>query len=131
MTTKGKASVSAATPTEAMETAAYSRAAISCNHSITAAAGRQQKISPLLLCGQENALPRQALEALTGLDGRTVRLLIEQERRAGSPILSDNATGYYLPATREETAACVRSMRHRAGEILRTARAIERGAGID
>ena len=64
---------------------------------------------------------------LTGLDGRTVRLMIERERREGRPILADNATGYYLPATEHERAACVRSMRHRAAEILAAARAIERG----
>ena len=129
MTTKGKASVSVAAPTEATETGS-SNTIPNYQYKQKMEHG-QQKISPLLLSGQENALPRQALEALTGLDGRTVRLLIERERRAGSPILSDNATGYYLPATQEETAACVRSLRHRAGEILRTARAIERGAGID
>ncbi len=74
-------------------------------------------------------MPRRELERLTGLDGRTVRLLIERERRKGVPILADNATGYYLPANEEEKAACVRSMQHRAKEILRTARAIEGGRG--
>ena len=66
---------------------------------------------------------------MTGLDGRTVRLMIERERREGSPILADNATGYYLPATKYERAACVRSMRHRADEIRKTAEAIDR-AGV-
>ena len=49
-----------------------------------------------------------------------------RERREGRPILADNATGYYLPATEHERAACVRSMRHRAREIERAAEAIER-----
>ena len=89
--------------------------------------GGQRKIADLLSYGQENAVPRRHLEKLTGLDGRTVRLMIERERREGVPILADNATGYYLPATEHERAACVRSMRHRAVEIMRTARAIERG----
>ena len=89
--------------------------------------GGQRKIVDLLSYGQENAVPRRHLEKLTGLDGRTVRLMIERERREGVPILADNATGYYLPATEHERAACVRSMRHRAVEIMRTARAIERG----
>ena len=52
-------------------------------------------------------------------------LMIERERREGRPILADNATGYYLPATEHERAACVRSMRHRAGEIMKSAQAIE------
>ena len=88
--------------------------------------GGQRKIADLLSYGQENAVPRRHLEKLTGLDGRTVRLMIERERREGVPILADNATGYYLPATEHERAACVRSMRHRAGEIMKSARAIER-----
>lgn len=41
--------------------------------------------------------------------------MIERERREGSPILADNATGYYLPATEHERAACVR---HRAAEAI-------------
>ena len=89
----------------------------------------QRKVSDLLGRGQENAVSRRHLEKLTGLDGRTVRLMIEQERRSGTPICADNLTGYYLPANPDEKAACVRSMRHRAGEIMRTARAIERAKG--
>ena len=52
--------------------------------------------------------------------------MIERERHEGVPILADNVTGYYLPATEHERAACVRSMRHRAMEILAAAEAIER-----
>ncbi|WP_204221527.1 hypothetical protein [Pseudoflavonifractor sp. An176] len=111
----------AATP-ERQETGTYDGATTS-NIQFTTAQGA---ISRLLLHGQANALPRRELEALTGLDGRTVRLMIEQERRAGVPVLSDNARGYFLPETAQETVACVRSLRHRAGEILRTAAAIER-----
>lgn len=95
------------------------------NKHITQAPGGQWGIADLLLPGRENAIPRRELEKLTGLDGRTVRLMIERERREGSPILADNATGYYLPATEYERAACVRSMRHRAGEIMKSAQAIE------
>lgn len=95
------------------------------NKYITQALGGQWKVADLLSRGRENAIPRRELEKLTGLDGRTVRLMIERERREGSPILADNATGYYLPATEHERAACVRSMRHRAGEIMKSAQAIE------
>ena len=95
------------------------------NKHITQAPGGQWGIADLLLPGRENAIPRRELERLTGLDGRTVRLMIERERREGSPILADNATGYYLPATEHERATCVRSMRHRAGEIMKSAQAIE------
>lgn len=105
------------------------RASIPMSDCNTAAADRQIKISAFLSHGQENAIPRRELEKLTGMDGRTVRLMIEQERRAGTPICTNNLTGYYLPATEEERTACVRSMRHRAGEIMKTARAIEQAEG--
>lgn len=59
------------------------RASIPMSDCNTAAADRQIKISAFLSHGQENAIPRRELEKLTGMDGRTVRLMIEQERRAG------------------------------------------------
>ena len=52
--------------------------------------------------------------------------MIAAERRTGVAILSDNLTGYYLPANEEEKARFVRSMRHRAKEILLAADAVER-----
>jgi len=85
------------------------------------------KIAELLLSGRRNALPLQHLEAVTGLDGRVVRRMIEAERRSGTPICSDNVTGYYLAANEAERAAFVASMRSRANEILRTAEAVESG----
>ena len=66
------------TAERATETAAFSGAAISCNHSNTVTTGRQIKIAAFLNHGQENAIPRRELEKLTGMDGRTVRLMIEQ-----------------------------------------------------
>ena len=100
-------------------------------HHTTSIPQAQVKITDLLLPGRENAIPRRDLEAITGLDGRDIRRMIERERRAGTPICADSSTGYYLPATDEERSACVRSMRHRAGEILRTAQAIEEATGLD
>ena len=82
-------------------------------------------IARLLGRGSEAALTRRELEALTGMDGRTVRRIIETGRRSGIPILSDCREGYYLPADERETAAFVRSMRARAAEIWRTAAAVE------
>lgn len=84
------------------------------------------KISDLLRYGQANAVPLRDLAGITGLDGRVVRAMIAAERRAGAAILSDNMTGYYLPANGEEKARFVRSMRHRAQEILSAADAVER-----
>lgn len=129
MNTKEKAPTSAATLTEAAETAAFGRAAISYDYLTTTVAGRQRRVSDFLSIGRENAVPLRHLKKLLEVDGRTVRLMIERERRAGIPICADNATGYYLPSTADEKAACVRSMRHRAGEIMKTARAIERAKG--
>ena len=119
----------AGTPERAAAEMTACRASIPMSDCNTAAADRQIKISAFLSHGQENAIPRRELEKLTGMDGRTVRLMIEQERRGGTPICTNNLTGYYLPATEEERTACVRSMRHRAGEIMKTARAIERAKG--
>ena len=82
-------------------TAACSRATISYQHYSTAECDRQPKIADLLCRGQENAVPLRNLESLTGLDGRTIRAMIATERRAGIAALSDNATGYYLPANED------------------------------
>ena len=130
MTAKEKAPTSAATLAEAgVEIAACGRAAISYDYLTTTVAGRQRRVSDFLSRGRENAVPLRHLKKLLEVDGRTVRLMIERERRAGIPICADNATGYYLPSTADEKAACVRSMRHRAGEIMKTARAIEQAKG--
>ena len=119
----------AGTPERAAETAACGRAAISYGYLTTTATGRQRKVSDFLSHGRENAVPLRHLKKLMETDGRTIRLTIQQERLAGTPICADNLTGYYLPATEEEKTACVRSLRHRAGEIMKTARAIERAEG--
>ena len=86
-------------------------------------------ISSLLMRGQENAIPLRHLTAMTKLDGRAVRAMIAAERLAGVPILSDNSTGYYLPASEDEKARFIRSMKHRAKEIERAAEAIEKAKG--
>ena len=87
----------------------------------------QAAIAGLLLTGAENAITLTQLSRITGRDTRTVRLLIQRDRAAGFPVCVDNAHGYYLPATEEEKSACVRSMRHRARAVQRTADNIERG----
>ena len=128
MSRKKKARPDAATSRRAGQEKQQTRSNSHHKHT-TQGPGGQRKIADLLSYGQENAIPRRHLEKLTGLDGRTVRLMIERERHEWVPILADNVTGYYLPATEHERAACVRSMRHRAGEIMKSARAIERAEG--
>lgn len=87
--------------------------------------GNQSRISSFLCRGRENAVPLQQLQKWTGLDGRVIRQRIAAERFKGIPILSDNQTGYFLPATEEERKRCVCSMKHRAKEIYKAAQAIE------
>lgn len=99
---------------------------------ITVAADRQIQIADFLLRGAENAVPRRHLRQIIGLSDRELRRRIQEERLAGTPILSSNAAGgYYLPADDLERMRFARSMQHRAREILRTARAIEGAAGVD
>ena len=127
-TGKKSAPASAATLTGAVENGTSSQTAhASINDSIISAAGRQFQIADLLLHGEENALPMKHLKELTGMDSRTIRLMIQQERLSGTPICANNKTGYYLPGSDLERAECVKSMRHRSAEIARTADAIEQG----
>lgn len=95
----------------------------------TGAGGRSASsiVVELLSCGQQNATPRRELEKMTGWSGRMVRLAIERERRAGTPILSDNSSGYFLAENPAELEQFVQSMRNRAAEILKTAQAVEDG----
>ena len=128
---KKKARPSAGTPERAKPEAETKQATTSNCDFTTFSPQGQGRISSLLLPGRENAIPRRDLEAITGLDGRTIRLMIERERRRGTLILSDNHHGYFLADDPAEAQRFARSMRHRAGEILRTARAIEGAAGLD
>lgn len=87
-----------------------------------------QEISPLLLAGEENAVPLQYLMKITGWEARMVRQVIQRERLAGVPILANQITGYYLPANDAERSRWVKSMLHRSAEIAKAARAVEKGA---
>lgn len=92
-----------------------------------AAVGQSFRISDLLLHGQENAIPLRHIKAITGMKGRAVRRMIEEERRQGIPVLSNCVSGYFIPANESEKERFVRSMTHRAHEILKSAAAIEQG----
>lgn len=97
----------------------------STSNDTTANRSRQIQISDYLGHGQEAAVPLRHLKELTGLDGRTIRLMIAQERRAGVPLLSDNRSGYFMAADTQERDRFVRSMRGRAREIEAVADAVE------
>lgn len=99
-------------------------------HFTSNSAAGQRKISDLLSPGRENVLPLRHLVTVTGMDGRVIRQMIEKERRSGTPILSCQK-GYFLAANPSEVQTFARSMRRRAGEIIKTARAIEAVVGLD
>ena len=82
-------------------------------------------ISDLLHTGAENGVTLRELVAATGLNERVVRLKIQQERRAGKLILSNNKDGYFLPERHEDVQRFARSMSRRAAEIATVARAAE------
>ncbi len=88
-----------------------------------------QGVSALLLPGSENAVRLQHLMKVTGCDARTIRQLIHRERLAGVPSLANMKSGFFLASSEAERAWWVRSMLHRAGEIERAARAVEKGGG--
>lgn len=124
---KKKAPTSAATLTGAAETGTTGKApsASILNDNTRRGGGQAGGIASLLMTGSENGLHLRDLVRLTGLTEREVRLQIHAERRQGVPILSDNASGYFLPGSQQECEACVQSLRHRAKEILAAAEAIE------
>ena len=125
---KEKARPGTAIPGRAVEngTACETAHASTKNDTISAADSQTFRVSDLLLSGAENAVSRRDLMSMTGMSDRELRLMIESERRQGIPILSDCIHGYFLPGDSSERDRCVKSMRHRAGEILRSAAAIEK-----
>lgn len=130
MSTKKRARSSAATLKRALETGTVCETASnSISHDTTATAGRQFKIADLLSHGPENGITLRHLEKLTGTPGREIRREIERERRGGELIVSDNQHGYFLADGPAEALRFARSMKARAGEIVKTAKAIEKAVG--
>lgn len=125
-----KAHPTAATVEREKMGAETGQATTSTQEHITPTASRQ-RISDLLAHGAEYGVTLHHLELMTGLPNREIRKQIEHERRGGALIISDNRHGYYLTDDPAEAQRFVRSMRHRAGQIIKTARAIEEAAGVD
>lgn len=131
MTPKEKAHHTAATVGWAgMETAA-GQAVISCLHCTTGNTDRQDrlKISDVLPRDRKNALKMHDLKELFGEDSRTIRLMIQKERRC-VPILSDNSSGYWISDDPSEVQEFSRSMKSRSKQIWRTASNVEKAAGL-
>lgn len=98
------------------------------NHSSfdsTTSAAKAPQIFSLLQTGAENGVTLRELVAMTGMNERLVRLKIQQERKAGKLILSNNKDGYYLPECPGDVLRFARSMSRRAAEIASVARAAE------
>ena len=110
---------------------ATGQASISIFDCTTGGADRQPGfIEGLLSHGTENGLTLKDLERITDWPGRTIRKAIEAERRAGALIISDNKSGYFLTDDPAEVQRFARSMLHRSRKIARTARMIEKAAGL-
>lgn len=86
-------------------------------------------VAALLPRGRANALTTTDLATITGLAPREITRRICAERRAGAPILSDPGAGFWLATDGDEVRRCALQLRHRAGEIHATARALERLTG--
>ena len=80
--------------------------------------------------GIENAVGLRDLTAAANLDGRTVRAAIHAARLRGYPIISDNASGYWLSDNPDEVRRFANSMRHRARMVAAVADAVEMGAMV-
>ena len=93
----------------------------------TGSTENQCLIAPLVPVGSSRAVCLRRLAEMAGLSERETRRAIQRERLRGIPICSDNLTGYYLAADDAEREQFVKSMRHRARQILRAARAVEKG----
>lgn len=78
-------------------------------------------ISDLLHKGAENGMTLTELVRLTGEDERSIRRRVQAERKAGKLILTDNKSGYFLPASEHEVRRFIRSMSNRAREITAVA----------
>lgn len=86
----------------------------------------QGSIAAILPHGRADAVTTRELAALLGLSAREVTRAICRERRAGAPILSDPGAGFWLAADTGELRRCANNLHKRAGEIHKTARALEK-----
>ncbi len=84
-----------------------------------------QGLASLLRPGPENAVTVGQIAALWDCDARAVTMALYNARRLGEPICS-GTQGLYLPRDEADVRLCVRSMRHRAREITRSATALAR-----
>lgn len=121
----------AGTPRRAMEAGTGQTTTSAFDFTTLAPMGQGVHIADLLSHGAENGTSTRELMGLLGVPERTVRKMIQMERLAGVPILSNTLDGYYLPTNNAEVVSCVRSLRHRGQEILRAANAISKACNSE
>ena len=85
----------------------------------------QGTVAFLLCKGRKNAQTTRELSRISGLHPREITKAIQQERLHGAPILSDSG-GFWLAETSTEVLRCARQLHRRAGEIHRTAHALQK-----
>lgn len=119
---KGKAPAGAGTPTRAR---GNGLATTFPNRNNSTEAQKTPPISELLHKGSGNGITLSELVALTGEDERSIRRRIQMERKDGKLILSDNQSGYFLPASEHEVRRFIRSMSRRSREIAAISRIAE------
>lgn len=95
------------------------------NYFITSFSPVQGSLAALLPHDRGAALTTRELCSITGQRPREITRRICAERRAGAPILSDPGAGFWLASDAEELSRCAKALHRRAGEIHRTARALE------
>jgi len=77
-------------------------------------------IADFLHRGEANATTKRELRNIIHLPERTIRLMVQDERRRGIPILSGQR-GYWLAESADEIRQFYRNMTARADEIRRSA----------
>ena len=77
--------------------------------------------------GRDNAISREQLCRVTGLNDRAVRNLIKRARENGAPILStSHGAGYWVSDDLEEIKPYLREMEHRCKSLSRTVQSLRR-----
>lgn len=98
------------------------------NNFITEFSPAQGTIAALLPRSRGSALTTRELSRITGRKAREITKAICAERRAGAPILSDPAVGFWIAENADELRRCTAALHRRAGQIHKTARALEKCA---
>ena len=73
----------------------------------------KNQVRMILRKGKDNAISRPMLKQITGMDDRTNRLIIEDLRCEGIPVMSSSSDkGYWLPQTASEVEHYINENRH-------------------